>query len=93
MSDMWLIDSGDLMGKIKKRVNNSLIRAWLYNIIAEVPGIDAVPVVRCKDCTEGELVAKMQSGYDHIYCHIHKEWVVPDYFCGSGERKDGDGNG
>ena len=63
------------------------IEEWLNS----APIIDAVPVVRCKDCK---------------YYEIHKPKVLencerngyiipmkPDDFCSYGERKDGDGNG
>ena len=47
--------------------------------------VDAVEVVRCKDCkhcNEGFCV-----GY-----HAHHD-IMPDDFCSYGERKDGDVNG
>ena len=53
--------------------------AVLYSI-DEQPTIDAVPVVRCKDCAlQGKLNCPMD------------EWVKPDDngFCHHGKRKDG----
>ena len=49
------------------------------------PTINAVPVVRCKDCKH----------YNEGFCvgyHAHHD-IMPDDFCSYGERKDGDGNG
>ena len=49
--------------------------------IASAPTIDAVPVVRCKDCKYFKTrLCENEDNYD-------------DWFCADGERKDGDGNG
>ena len=47
---MRLIDADALIALIKKRIKNSMIIGWLCSIIRDAPIIDAVPVVRCKDC-------------------------------------------
>ncbi len=50
--------------------------------------IDAVPVVRCKDCKwyhDFETHYDCANGYGIDY-------PKPDDFCSYGERKDGDGN-
>ena len=57
------------------------IEEWLNN----APTIDAVPVVRCKDCKHND------KGFCVGY-HAHHD-IMPDDFCSYGERKDGDGNG
>ena len=50
--------------------------------IANAPTVDAVPVVRCRDCK-------------HRYSDSWCEYVDDDdnFYCARGERKDGDGNG
>lgn len=50
-------------------------------ILREAPTVDAVPVVRCKDCRKFKTYGcrMVASGYDD--------------FCSYGERKDGDENG
>ena len=54
--------------------------------IADAPTIDAVPVVRCKDC------AVPHNKYTG--CPMLNGVVTPpDFYCPFGERKDGDGNG
>ena len=53
--------------------------------LENAPAIDAVPVVRCKDCKHHEAE---QPGM--VYCpHIIGGWVEEDGFCAGGERKDG----
>ena len=47
--------------------------------IAESPTVDAVEVVRCRDC-------KLYNR--HRYCHFWAEAVLDGDFCSYGERKD-----
>ena len=57
--------------------------------IDKAPTIDAVPVVRCKDC-------KWLYGVMDNYCCINHRGLVEickNSFCSYGERKEGDGNG
>ena len=63
----------------------------LVNCIAEVvnaPTIDAVPVVRCKDCV---YYQDNNDGYPHDGCRWRSD-ETPDAtdFCSFGERKDND---
>lgn len=61
----------------------------LKGIIENAPTVDAVPVVRCKDC---------KYSYEDISgrCCSHgpcKDWVVlDDSFCGQGERRGDNGS-
>lgn len=67
--------------------------SWAYayenfiDDIEEQPTIDAVPVVRCKDCKWAEdtgptgLYCNHPDGRNTIYC-------LPDEFCNCGERKE-----
>ena len=49
--------------------------------IEDAPTVDAVPVVRCKDCKY----------FKTWLCQ--NEDNSDNWFCADGERKDGDGNG
>ena len=58
--------------------------------IEMAPTVDAVEVVRCKDCTKNGL-------FTCPICFIENKTLQfanhsPDFYCGEGERKDGDGN-
>ena len=60
------------------------IEEWLNS----APTIDAVPVVRCKDCKKGELVPD----FDGLYSCRGKRKPLhdPDDFCNFGvKREDG----
>ena len=67
------------------------------NFVAEMPTIDAVPVVRCKDCKyRYEYEDWDRSRQESFVCHecrLHQKDFGEDGFCSYGERKDGDGNG
>ena len=53
--------------------------------------VDAVEVVRCKDCKYWQ---DNNDGYPHEECRWgHGETPDANDFCSYGERKDGDGNG
>ena len=90
-----LIDANALMEMLKKdycqhcdNCNGVMCRAcWLDNVEIAVdaqPTVDAVEVVRCKDCkqhieTKAENVA---------YCQKFNRFMKVDDFCSYGERKD-----
>ena len=59
--------------------------------ITDAPTVDAVPVVRCRDCAKLGL-------FTCPICFIENKTlqfvnISPDFYCGEGERKDGDWNG
>ena len=60
--------------------SKDLIDSIVYRINLQ-EAVDAVPVVRCKDCKYFKTrLCENEDNYD-------------DWFCADGERKDGDGNG
>ena len=59
-------------------------------ILLQMPTIDAVPVVRCKDCKHWDTSSDLPgcvNEFNGLVCSH------PDDFCSYGEGKDGDGNG
>lgn len=59
------------------------IEEWLNN----APTIDAVPVVRCEDCKQGEI--DDPDFPNQYYCHAGCGWNNGDFYCAYGERKEG----
>ena len=54
-------------------------------ILREAPTVDAVEVVRCRECKyhEGE-------GIEMVYCpNMIGGWVENEWFCANGKRKEG----
>ena len=92
---MRLIDADALAGKILldapgfldggSEITKAFIMAMI-NTRSVTPTIDAVPIIRCKDCKFSE---KINSVY---LCGKSREFVVhkSDWFCADGERKDSD---
>ena len=58
------------------------IEEWLNS----APTIDAVPVVRCKYCKQGEI--DDPDFPDQYYCHAGCGWNNGDFYCAYGERKN-----
>ena len=54
--------------------------AYLKKIIMQLPTVDAVEVVRCKDCKH----------YMTIHCTCDGCCISDDWYCADGERKDND---
>ena len=61
-------------------------------ILREAPTVDAVEVIRCKDCKYVEV--DNADFHDQYLCNISgSDWNCGNHFCSYGERKDGGGNG
>lgn len=75
--------------------NNAWFRERdIFEALAETPTIDAVPVVRCKDCRyylKNELGVMLC--YNDFWNDAYAVHTNADDFCYYGERKDGDGDG
>ena len=67
--------------------NDGIDIAW--NKIDQAPTIDAVPVVRCRECKFGTHFGDMEDEW--IRCmNLHGNPLMPfDGFCSYGERKEG----
>ena len=56
-------------------------------LIDEIPAADVAPVVRCKDCKQGEV--DDPDFPDEYYCRAGCGWNNGDFYCAYGERKGG----
>ena len=65
--------------------NDGIDIAW--NKIEQAPTIDAVPVVRCRDCKQGEI--DDPDFPDQYYCRAGCGWNNGGVYCAYGERKGG----
>lgn len=63
-------------------------------LLIQVPTVDAVEVVRCRDCKHWDSETWFCDNHS-TFGHHGLEWNMfsEDDFCSYGERKDGDGNG
>ena len=56
-------------------------------MLSEAPTINAIPVVRCRECNQGEV--DDTDFPDQYYCHAGCGWNKGDFYCAYGERKEG----
>ena len=56
-------------------------------MLSEAPTINAIPVVRCRECNQGEI--DDPDFPDEYYCHAGCGWNNGDFYCSYGERKEG----
>ena len=90
---MKLIDADALgVGRCSKDIlPDAYCAGWngLIELIEKAPTIDAVPVVRCKDCKHHE-----DEKIGMVYCrNKFCGWVWKNWFCADGELKEGADNG
>ena len=79
----------------KKAIYREAILA-VKSILHSAKPIDAVPVVRCKDCKHHYLEQEPCHGKSVHYCnlpHMSGIEVFKEFFCYYGERKEGADNG
>lgn len=87
---MRLIDADALSKEIEMDIEDvGLQERMIFYRINDAPTIDAVEVVRCKDCK----YAHMTYGGECKYCDMWKEdgealYLDGDFFCAYGERRE-----
>ena len=64
-------------------------RERIGELLQDIPTVDAVPVVRCRECKKhSEANGKHYCKFWRMYCPDDS-----DFFCKAGERKEGADNG
>lgn len=85
MSAQMKIDSPVTLGI------NSVVHRKIQQLIADTPTIDAVPVVRCKDCKYCNISLVLPTGRKMYNCmegsHDHQTLLKSNDFCSRGERR------
>ena len=87
---MRLIDADALISSIDECSQESRFRlyyGYAKSFIDDAPTVDAVPVVRCLECKQGEI--DDPDFPDQYYCHAGCGWNKGDFYCAYGERKEG----
>ena len=88
MNDMQMIDP-------KAETNLLYVSQLAFDQMQRIPTVDAVPVLRCKDCKHYYRPLNWPEDYTKGECEIDllDRRVHPDDFCSYGKRKEADGNG
>ena len=104
---MRLIDGGALIEKFNEKADMAecLVDARtaerfatfcaLADAVEEMPTVDAVPVVRCKDCMHYLIVDEFEGGKRYMCKVNHFSYINSDgdmHYCSYGERKNGGNN-
>ena len=90
MSDLisrsWMMEQLDGLGDTR------LIKRNFVALVTNAPTVDAVPVVRCKDCKFSDWDSEP---HDAMVCMRTKDgfWRSGNDFCSFGKRKVGDNDG
>ena len=96
MSDKRLIDANELLEKLGERYlatdpsdpeQLGYLNARI--IVRNQPTIDAVEVVRCRDCRNSQ---KLKTCADQVYCMVWKSNPRTDGYCYLGAKMDGGAN-
>lgn len=77
--------------KSPEQQHDSYSTMMMYEIadyIDDAPDIDAVPVVRCKDCVHWRQEVDCGCGRIHWYCTYMRKGKKPDEYCSRGEKKE-----
>lgn len=79
---------------LRKKISDVYENKNIYQMIDEMPTVDAVPVVRCKDCKY--FIQTVFLGNKMNACRFHgsstilptARIVTDDWFCADGERRE-----
>ena len=67
-------------------------KAMILDLVDEQPTVDAVPVVRCKDCKWCEMQlthnGEIDRRYKQHFCNFFETDIELNFYCAAGERKD-----
>lgn len=82
---MRIIDADELLEHLP---DDLPYKAAVKRVLIQAPEIDAMPVVRCKDCKYGE-VDDADFPAQYLCNHNGADWNDGNHFCSYGERKEG----
>ena len=85
-----LIEVESAWQKAQKIFSDSALLLAIRVALDKAPTVDAVEVVRCKDCKHYGWEQEPCHGRTQRFCNLNKGLVVVyrDTFCSYGERKD-----
>ena len=62
---------------------------YCKEMLGEFEDVERVEVVRCRDCKHAHMTVSGECKYCDIWFPEEEEYMDGDYYCASGERKDG----
>lgn len=85
---MRLIDADKFILALMDASLPSVDEDTILDLVDSVPAVDAVPVVRCKDCKYA-FINSFSTASGIVLCSSSMKAMQQDDFCSYGERKDG----
>ena len=89
---MRMIDADATKRRVADTFFDTLIPC-VNRALDDSPTIDAVPVVRCRECKHYKTGVCLKIYYDGLASRYAWQERKPDDFCSYGERKEGADNG
>ena len=95
-NEVRLIDANEavrlLRGKCVAKYPSSFLMGILASAteIEQSPTVDAVEVVRCKDCKRWDRFCDTYGACKTGQCFLHNTRMGEDDFCSYGERREGE---
>lgn len=89
---MRLIDADKFILALMDASLSSVDEDTILDLVDSIPTVDAVPVVRCKDCKHKGWVQEPCHGKSVDYCKVWDCTLrnLKTTFCSYGERKESD---
>lgn len=86
---MRLIDADTLLNKFEWKEDGSLYIRVIRTMIEAAPTMDAVPVVRCKDCKHWHREIHNNTEYFNFSsCDLNHHGDGRNFYCADAERKE-----
>ena len=83
---MRLIDADEFLKRVDAEYLSDGFKSYVRTRVKKMPSIDAVPIIRCKDCIHS--TSQVSDDEDTYYCNAHYHGVHSLEFCNHGERKE-----
>lgn len=71
-----IVHAGRISGKVE-------FATIINGLIDSAPTVDAIPIIRCKDCKHKVLNSQMNT-----WVCLFSDFIQPEHYCGYAERKE-----
>lgn len=88
---MRMIDADKFILALMDASLSSVDEDTILDLVDSIPTVDAVPVVRCRECKhyKSSKAGLVKSCFNDIWNQEFAVPTTPDDFCSYGERKEG----
>ena len=83
-----LISRAEAIGAFTGNPPDYYSTSYIVSELSSVPAVDAVPVIRCKDCEFWNYKDCVVEG--NFYCDMLERYTLENFYCAAGIRRDAD---